>query len=62
MSEHTPHCTYTRWQIIDKEDNKDYRCDMTGKLCYGELRCKYYKPDMSEHDPSKAEPVGNADK
>ena len=46
-------CEYTRWQIIDQDDNKDYKCDMTGKLCYGELRCKYYKPEKEsdhEHD------------
>lgn len=45
-----PYCIYTRWQIIDQEDNKDYKCDMTGKLCYGELRCKYYKEADNEHD------------
>ena len=49
MSDHIPHCTYTRWQIIDRQDNKDYKCDITDKLCYGELKCKYYKPDVSEY-------------
>ena len=47
-------CKHTEWRIIDERDNHDFVCmnyggGITGQyFCYGDEKCKYYKPDVKE--------------
>ena len=50
-------CKDTEWRIIDARDNHDYVCLRYGDklsgyhLCYGDEKCKYYRPNIDDEYP-----------